>query len=78
MEPICVRNAHLQHIMIGRSNLFEGERVPCQLTKDGLIDALLVLYEDCNNGPKMKDSPTVTFVDKRKKKLERELHQALV
>ena len=67
VDPICVRNSHLQHIMVGRRNLFDEEKAVCQLTKDGLIDALLVLYDDCNSNANKKDSPTVNFVEKCKK-----------
>ena len=63
LDPICVRNSHLQHILLGRRQLFEDE-VTRQLTKDGLIDALLVLYDDCNTEKAKKDVSTTLFVDK--------------
>ena len=65
-DPISVRNSHLQHILLGRRKLFDGEQDQKQLTKDGLIDALLVLYDECQTGVAKKDVPTVTFVDKCK------------
>ena len=62
-EPICVRNSVLQQILLGRRNLFDGEKDQRQLTKDGLIDALLVLYDECSSDISKKDKHTVNFVD---------------
>ena len=64
LDPICVRNSHLQHILLGRRQLFEEELMQRQLTKDGLIDALLVLYDECNTEKAKKDLSTTLFVDK--------------
>ena len=63
-EPICVRNNLLQHILLGIRNLFDGEKDQLQLTKHGLIDALLVLYDECSTDITKKDIHTVTFVDR--------------
>ena len=64
IEPICVRNSLLQHILLGRRNLFDGDKDQRQLTKDGLIDALLVLYDECSTDISKKDIHTVNFVDR--------------
>jgi hypothetical protein len=67
VEPICVPNFYLQHTaMVGRRNLCHEEKAPCQIIKNGLIDALRVLYEDCNKSSNKKDPPTVNFVAKCK------------
>ena len=63
-EPICVRNSVLQQILLGRRNLFDEEQDHPQLTKDGLIDALLVLYDDCSSDISVKDKNTENFVEK--------------
>ena len=65
-DPICVRNSLLQHILLGKRTLFDGERDQRQLTKDGLIDAMLVLYDECSTDITKKDETTVNFVDKCK------------
>lgn len=81
-EPICVRNSLLQHILLGRRNLFDGERDQRQLTKDGLIDALLVLYDDCCIDITKKDIHTVNFVDRCKicilRKLKKRVKHELI
>jgi len=66
IDPVNVRHMYLQHIMLGRRKLFEGEQDNKQLTKDGLIDALLVLYDECQTGPSKKNPPALTFVDECK------------
>lgn len=64
-DPILVRDSHLQHVVNGRRNLFDGDLdQQRQLNKDGLIDALFVLYDECSNDITKKDAPTVTFVEK--------------
>ena len=65
-DPILVRNSHLQHVLMGRRNLFDGDREhQRQLTKDGLIDALCVLYDECGTHTK-KDVAAADFVEKCK------------
>ncbi len=65
LEPICVRNAHLHHILLGRRHLFEGEEARNQINKDGLIDALLVLHDECGQDPAAGRDPHITrFLDK--------------
>lgn len=65
-DPICVRNSLLQHVLLGKRKLFDGEKDQPQLTKDGLIDAMLVLYDECSTAISTKDETTVNFVDKCK------------
>ena len=63
-HPICVRNSYLHHILLGRRHLFEGVTEQRQLTKDGLIDALLVLFDECNNEKSKRDLSVATFIEK--------------
>ena len=66
VDPICVRNTHLHHILLGKRHLFEGDEERRQINKDGLIDALLVLYDECNTDFMRKDHQISQFVDKCK------------
>lgn len=61
-DPICVRNSLLDHILMGRRNLFDGDKDQRQITKDGLIDAILVLHDYFGALPK-KDIHMMNFVE---------------
>ena len=67
-EPICVRNSLLQHILMGRRNLFDDSKGQCQLTKDGLMDAILVLH-DYFSSLHPKDKHMANFVEQCKFKV---------
>lgn len=64
-DPICVRNSLLDHILMGRRNLFDGDKDQRQLTKDGLIDAILVLH-DYFSSLRTKDVHVSNFVEQCK------------
>jgi hypothetical protein len=66
-DPICVRNAYLHHILLGKRHLFEGDDDRNQITKDGLIDALMVLHDECSaDFLRNKDQQIARFVDRCK------------
>ncbi|XP_068087036.1 citron rho-interacting kinase [Anabrus simplex] len=64
-EPISVRIARMNNLFLGRPGTF----LNCinskhHLGREGLLDALVVLYDECNNDTLKKDRNIGSFVDK--------------
>ena len=65
-DPICVRNTYLRHILLGKRKLFEGDEEQRQINKEGLVDALLVLFDECDNDFMKRDANISHFVERCK------------
>jgi hypothetical protein len=59
-EPISVRVARLNNIFLGRAG---AGNVP-HLGREGLMDALILLYDECNKDALKKDRNISIFVEK--------------
>lgn len=59
-EPISVRIARLNNLFLGRV----GAGNMHYLGREGLMDALVVLYDECNNDHLKKDQNIALFVEK--------------
>lgn len=62
-EPITVRISKLNSQIVGKAKLFDN-----LLTREGLLDALQVLYDECDTEcMKNLDKKVLTFVERNKK-----------
>jgi citron Rho-interacting kinase len=63
-EPISVRIARLNSLFMGRVCAGNGLVKKHCLGREGLMDALIVLYDECNNDTLKKDRNIALFVEK--------------
>lgn len=63
-EPICVRITRLNNIFLGRPGAGNVNAKKHYLGREGLIDALILLYDECNNDALKKDRNIALFVEK--------------
>jgi hypothetical protein len=63
-EPICVRIARLNSIFLGRADAGNVNAKKHCLGREGLMDALILLYDECNNDALKKDRNIALFVEK--------------
>ena len=59
-EPISVRVSRMNQMLVGKSGGEPG------LEREGLLDALFTLYEECNTKHLMKNEYIKAFVEKSK------------
>jgi citron Rho-interacting kinase len=59
-DPISVRIARLNNIFLGRVSSGNMH----YLGREGLVDALVLLYDECNNDHLKKDRNIALFVEK--------------
>jgi citron Rho-interacting kinase len=59
-DPISVRIARLNNIFLGRVSSGNMH----YLGREGLVDALVLLYDECNNDYLKKDRNIALFVEK--------------
>ena len=62
-NSVASRIAKLDQLFQGKSSLVEHKSI---VGKDGLLDGLLLLYEECNNDTLMKNKFIAEFVKKCK------------
>lgn len=65
-EPISVRISRLNQLLLGKSPANCQIVAKYLISREGLFDALTVLYDECNNDYMRKDKNTALFVDKCK------------
>lgn len=65
-EPIVSRISRLNQVFLGKSNGRHVVNNQVLLSREGLLDALFVLYEECNNEHMMKNEHISSFVTKCK------------
>ncbi|XP_069684092.1 citron rho-interacting kinase isoform X2 [Periplaneta americana] len=63
-EPISVRIARLNSLLLGRVGTGNVLAKKHRLGREGLMDALIVLYDECNNDTLKKDRNIALFVEK--------------
>jgi citron Rho-interacting kinase len=63
-EPICVRIARLNSVFLGRAGAGNVNAKEHYLRREGLLDALILLYDECNNDALKKDRNIALFVEK--------------
>jgi citron Rho-interacting kinase len=63
-EPVCVRIARLNSIFFGRRGAENVHAKKHCLGREGLLDALILLYDECNNDTLKKDPNIAVFVEK--------------
>jgi len=59
-EPISVRIARLNNLFLGRAGAGNTHYVG----REGLLDALILLYDECNNDILKKDRNIAIFIEK--------------
>lgn len=69
-ETISVRTARLNHILLGQGQdaALKTNKIICEgLNREGLLDALCCMYDECNkDNLKRKDKNVAEFVNKCK------------
>ena len=60
---IATRTSHLNQLFLGRTN---NSELRSSLAREGLLDALAVLYEECCHDQLRRDKHVATFVQKCK------------
>ncbi|XP_071448673.1 citron Rho-interacting kinase [Hetaerina americana] len=64
-EPISVRIARLNNLFLGKTTSSNPAIVNKHwVSREGLLDALIVLYDECNNDALKRDKHIANFVDK--------------
>lgn len=65
-EPIAVRIARLNNIILGKNlNQTQNQQNTGKLlAREGLLDAVTLLYDECNNETMRRDKNVVKFIDK--------------
>ncbi|XP_023664142.2 citron rho-interacting kinase isoform X2 [Paramormyrops kingsleyae] len=63
MDPITSRCSRLNHLLQGKGSL-QGRQTDSSMTREGLLDALLLLYEECSSPELMKIKHIAKFVNK--------------
>ncbi|XP_048875200.1 citron rho-interacting kinase isoform X3 [Brienomyrus brachyistius] len=63
MDPITSRCTRLNHLLQGKGSL-QSQQTDSSMTREGLLDALLLLYEECSSPELMKIKHVAKFVNK--------------
>ncbi|KAG5272180.1 hypothetical protein AALO_G00162540 [Alosa alosa] len=62
LDPITSRCSRLNHLLQGRGSVQAPSG--CSVTREGLLEALLLLYQECNSSELMKIKHVANFVNK--------------
>lgn len=59
-EPISMRTSRMNQIFMGRASNISTCLYQSLVTREGLLDSLFVLYDECNNDYMMKQNKAVS------------------